>query len=176
MLDLMRALLALLRLTPRNLTVLLAICSFLLLSPETLLRQLSVDAFVQQYRFWFRLLLQLSLGLLAISLVVGLADKVSAFQRRRNFRQRIIGELHRLSAEERHALRFYHDQGIKTGIRGLDVNVARRLAAKGIIHRAAGAAVRAPDDIRYNIGEVAWEHLNAFPQLLAGPGRGDRRP
>jgi len=160
-------LLEILKFAPRYFIAFGITAAFLLFGKESLLKQIGVYDFTQNYRQWVGLVFVVSIILFlvdrAVAIILWTRYKVVIAKTTKSRLQR----LHRLTEEEKHILRFYIVNKTKTNVLRIDNGVAQGLVAAGIIYQAAciGSAIYG---FAYNISDFAWEYLNKNNHLLEG--------
>ena len=155
------------KLTPRYLIALGIVAAFLFFSPESILKNLAIHDFAQNYRSWISFIFILSSVLLIVTVIIEITKWTKRWWRERKFYNHMSDRLNSLTEDEKQILRFYIAKQTKTNVLRLDDGIVQGLVSAGIIYRAASVG-NLLEGFSYNISDVAWDYLNVYPHLLEG--------
>ena len=156
-----------LKLTPRYLIALGITAAFMLFSTESILKNLGIYDFAQNYRHWLSFVLILSSAILIVTVVIEITKWPKRWWRKRKFYNRMTERLNCLTENEKQILRFYIGQQSKTNTLRIDDGIVQGLESAGIIYRATSLG-NMLEGFAYNISDFAWDYLNMNHHLLEG--------
>ncbi|MEY2563398.1 MAG: hypothetical protein QOH88_1591 [Verrucomicrobiota bacterium] len=156
-----------LKLAPRYLVSLGIISAFLLFSSAHTLERLGVLELTQKNRSWLGLIFIVSTALFGVSLCIDIFHWLRRWWHRRAAFRRVTQRLHRLTEDEKQILRFYFAEETRSNILRIDDGVVQELVSEGIIYRSASLG-NMLEGFAHNIGDIAWDYLHVYPNLLEG--------
>jgi len=165
--EILKALLELLKLTPRYLVAFGAAAAFLLFSSADLLKKFGVLKFAEDYRPWLGLTLIVSAILFVVSIAIDVYGWIQRKRQGTQFREHGAKRLNSLTEEEKQILRFYVAKQSKTNVLRVDDGIVQGLVGAGIICRSAPIGDML-EGFAHNISDFAWEYLHEHPEVLAG--------
>jgi len=168
--NVLQALLEVLKLAPRYLVALTVASAFLLFAKDDWLNRLGVLKFTEDYRPWLGITLILTGSLFAVSVFIDGFRWLQGKRRRARLRDLGLQRLQSLTEEEKQILRFYIAKKTRTNVLRIDDGVVQGLVNAGIIYRAASVGDML-EGFANNISTFAWEYLNQHPEVLNGTTR-----
>lgn len=164
--EIMKYVLESLKLPLRYIIALGIVSAFLLFSPETILKKLSLYDLVQNYRPWVGIVLVFTSALIIVAMAIEITKWGKRWWSKRKFYGCVIEKLNSLTEDERQILRFYIEKQTKTNYLGMDDGIVQGLISAGILYRSA--PVGNPLAYPHNINDFAWNYLNVCPDTLKG--------
>jgi hypothetical protein len=158
MTDSIKLLLEFLKLAPRYLFAVAAVCGILLFSNPEFLQYFSVSEFAKNNRQWF------SIAFFSSTVVFLIDRSIEIYRICWNIRltakakKRCLKRLNSLTEEEKQILRFYIAKQTRTNYLRMGDGVVHGLESCGII-RQAHIQGDILEGFAYNITEFAWEYL-----------------
>jgi hypothetical protein len=156
-----------LKLAPRYLVAVAAVCGFLLICDSRIVGALGLREFTDNNRHWLGLAFLTTTALF----VVNQSEEIARWVRNKigsaNLKKKRLNRLHSLTEEEKQILRYYLAKQTRTNSLRIQDGIVQGLVAAGIIYQSANLG-----DLRsgfsYNISDFVWEYLNRNPTLVEG--------
>lgn len=165
--DFIKSVVEVLKLAPRYLAALALIAGALIFLPDHWLSVLGLQSFSTEHRAWLGLALLVSVAICSISLVIWIGEWIQGVIHRRSIKKFIVGKLNRLNEDEKQILRFYLAKGTRSNSLRVDDGVVQELVACRIIFRSTQMG-NLVEGFSHNISDVAWDYINANPEVLRG--------
>lgn len=167
MIDMTKLPFELLKLAPRYLIAIGLVAGLMLFGGESFRDTLGLSKFVSEYRPYLGGLFLTSFVLLLVAIS---HDGVSAIMRRRREKEhddRVRQYLRGLNEGEKQILRYYFTKNTRANSLRIDDGVVQGLVSNGIIFQSSALGTYF-HGFAHNICDVAWDYLNAHPELLVG--------
>ncbi|TDQ37002.1 superinfection exclusion B family protein [Thiopseudomonas denitrificans] len=165
--DFAKTALEFLKLAPRYLIAVALIAGALLFLPDAWLQRIGINAFAETHRQWLGLTFLVSATLWGVSAIgacwVWILERI--FERR--VRRHIVKKLSSLNEDEKQILRYYFAKETRANMLKINDGVVQGLVANRIIYRSASTGSLV-EGFAHNITDVAWDYIQANPQVLQG--------
>jgi hypothetical protein len=165
--DFFKPLFEFLKLTPRYLTAIGLVAGIILFGSDNFRETLGLAKFAQDYRFVLGILFLSSIALLLVAMGGGGIWRIQQWWRKRKAFKRITERLHCLTEDEKQILRYYIANNTRANMLRVENGVVSGLVSEGIIYQSASLG-NVLEGFAHNIGDIAWDYLHVYPDLLNG--------
>ena len=165
--DIANTALALLKLAPRYLFVVVVVTGVLLFAPTPWIEKISLQEFANDYRQWIGFAFLISATLCGVALALGIWKAILDCYFYCTIRLKVLRRLRVLTEDEKQILRYYLANNTRANMLKIEDGVVRGLVADQVIYIASPRG-NVVEGFAHNISETVWKHLHANPSLLEG--------
>ncbi len=165
--DIANSALALLKLAPRYLFVVVFVTGALLFAPTSWIERISLQDFANDYRQWLGFAFLISATLCGVALALGVWKAILECYFYISIRAGVLRRLRVLTEDEKQILRYYIVNNTRANMLKIEDGVVQGLVADHIIYLASRRG-NVVEGFAHNISETVWKHLHANPALLQG--------